>query len=98
MHLGARPEMGLEVIGVQLDEAGNYEIAGEIHAAARCRAATDLNDDAVVCGDPPLDDLVGKGELRIAENKLACHLPGASGANFATSITRSATRSRTSSS
>src|SRR5262249_47889908 len=89
------------MIGMELDQAGKQEVAGEILRAVRGAAFADLDDDAVRGRDPPgLDHAVGKDHASIGQEQIAVRHghPHAAAVKRLTSMTVSAIAARSSSS
>src|SRR5580704_7255008 len=83
------------MIGMELDEPGNDEVAADVLGTRGRRAAAEVGDRAVLGDDEAgFDHLVGEHQPRVGEGKNG----HGQAANRVTSMERSATTSRTSSS
>jgi len=71
-HLRPRRVLSLELVGVQLDQAGEQPVAFEVDIAGAARAGSfaDLDDDAVAHDHHALDGRVGEHDASVAEDRL----------------------------
>ena len=68
-HPRPRHEMRLEMVGVQLDQAGQQKVALAVDPAFRAAAFADLDDAAVVDRDPSREDAVGGDDLGVGQDE-----------------------------
>ncbi len=69
-HPRARIEMALDMVGMQLDEAGQQVVAAHVQRRARRGALADLGDAPVTHHQMPVPHLVGQHEACIGEHRL----------------------------
>src|SRR5262249_61980227 len=101
VHLGPRPVVFFEMIGMQLDQAWKQEVAGEVLGMVRRTAFADRDDDAVRGRDPSgVDHALRKDHASIGYEQTAVRhgYPQAAAVKRLTSMTVSAIAARTSSS
>ena len=73
----ARLEMLLHVVGMDLDQARQQEIAFQVLAAADgARILHDLNDSTALDAHRAVDDRISRHHPRIAQDQSAAHPPG----------------------
>ena len=74
LHAGARREVLLHVVGVQLDQAGHEVVAVEVDGAGDVRAAVgDFGDAAVAHHDRAVELGIGGDDAGVGEDRLDAH-------------------------
>ena len=85
VHPGARLNMPLEIVGVQLHQPRREVIAAAIHrATGHTRARPDTGDPPVAQNHRSAPDLSGQHNEGIGENRLFCHVTLTFSCNTAT--------------
>lgn len=92
-HIRSRRDVALEIVRVELDQAGQQEIAVEIERARDARTpVADLGDPAIAAHQMSLYHPVAQDQAYIVEHEVGRHAASA----LPRTSTRSATASRTS--
>jgi len=70
-RLRPRLDLALEIVGVQVDQAGQQIIAGAIDRCGRSRRrVVDRRDDAAPGADTAVNDLIGQNQPRVGEDQV----------------------------
>ena len=77
-HLRPRHEMPLDMVGMQLDEAGDKCVAVHV-LPGPCRALADLRDQFAVQDQVPVDDPIGGDDAGVGQNCFVRHVRWFSG-------------------
>lgn len=73
-RIDARLHLALEVVGMEVDDAGDEQVAGKIdRACGVARSGRDSRNAAQACDEAALDDLIGEDQAPAGENRLIGH-------------------------